>query len=359
MTIDRIIIQELEYPEFMSWDLAEQWADGIPVFSENDPNNPEWKATPVKKLDLTADGYGIVHVKDESVNPTGTAKARPAWEMTAAHRDYGRSLIMQKQKINGSIENIHVPRFSVITAGNEGNALSHFFEKYNLPPIKMLVDITTPAEKLAKIKHADQYMVDLSEQKLTAEDIKEASNNKGGTDITSLVGIRPQIIFYDWLVHEAFNESPDEIYVPAGSHRLFENLVTWQEKNVRLYMSDGKADQRLYIPIEKLLSMNILGAEPERIDSQAEKLPAYCKPFVLLKDNDINTLRNLSFTGEGTGVHKVREQYIKQAHDIFQKNGISAEPSGAAGLALYMQRYDEGRINQGKKVLIVNTGKGI
>jgi hypothetical protein len=35
---------------------------------------------------------------------------------------------------------------------------------------------------------------------------------------------------------------------------------------------------------------------------------------------------------------------------------MPTEPSAAAGLALYMQRYERGLVSPEKKVLIVNTG---
>jgi threonine synthase len=42
-----------------------------------------------------------------------------------------------------------------------------------------------------------------------------------------------------------------------------------------------------------------------------------------------------------------------------KKYGIETEPSGAAGLALYLQRYDERQIREGRKIMVVNTGSGL
>jgi len=361
MTIDTLVIKEVDYPPELSWSTVEEWADGIPTFSEDDPKNPEWDETPTSLHDLTKEGYGVVHIKDESVNPTGTAKARPAWEDTTIYRDTARSLLLQKSTINGNIPTLPVPQVTLITAGNEGHAIAHFFQKYNCPPPNLIVDINTPAARMKSLKQlrANIYAVDLSQRTLTTADIKKVSGKKNIIDLTSVISTRPQQLSYDWFSHEALNQEPDEIYVPYGSGRIVENLITWQEINTRKYLAHNKPDPRLKTPIEKLVNISILGAEPERIDSQADKLPAHFKPFRIFDDHDISALIDFSFTGRNTGVYKTKEAYIAHAHQILTEKGIAAEPSAAAGLALYMQRYDAGLTNKHQKTLIVNTGKGI
>lgn|SRR3989338_1577650 len=101
MAIDIDIIQENEHPKGMDWELVEKWADGIPVFSENDPTHPKWRATPTFPIDLTSEGYGVVFIKDEAdarSNPTQTIKDRMAWELTTLYGDYARGLYSKKKK---------------------------------------------------------------------------------------------------------------------------------------------------------------------------------------------------------------------------------------------------------------------
>ena len=176
--------------------------------------------------------------------------------------------------------------------------------------------------------------------------------NENGIDITSVSSLEPHAIFYDWHVHEAFNETPNEIYVPYGSGRVMENYVTWQMRNAR------KKDPRLKIPVGRLINISILGAEPEKRKSIADKLTKDYNPFVIFHDEDLSALRTLAFTGRNTGVYQIPEERIEQAYKLLRKY-CDTEPSGSAGLALYLQRFDEGKISPRNKVLIVNTGKGI
>lgn len=362
MTLDRKVIQELLYQPFMDWALVERWLE-IPVFAESNPACPEWQPTPVFPLDLTTEEYGVVSIKDESVNPTGTHKDRPAWEIAAAYRDFAHVLHTRKVELTGAIAALSVPRFSLITEGNEGRALAERLKQHGLPPVKVVVGLRIGPERLEALKrlHVDIYQVDLQNHQLTAEDVKEITNNVNGIDITSAVSLDPQEIFYDWLAHEIFNESPDEVYVPYGSGRLMENLLTWQKRNVRKYIADGRGDQRLRIPLDTLIGIHIFGAEPQDVDSKADKLSAHFKPFTLFKDHDVGYLIALGLTGHNSKVYKVREEYIRQAHTLFERYGVRGEASAAAGLALYMQLVDERTVNpaDGKKRLVVNTGKGI
>ncbi len=375
MTLDRIVVKETKFQPIMDWKLVEQFADGIPTFNENDPDKPEWTATPTTPIDLSHDGYGLVYIKNEAdkrSNPTQTIKDRAAWELTTLYRDFARGLYLKKKEgvLNGNIGSVPIPRLSIITAGNVGRAISHMYQKFGLPPMKLLLDVQIPEDRLQVLKglHADIYLTDLREnvfekdkqkrnRPYTPQEIKILTNNKDGIDITSVMALEPQTTFYDWHVHEAFNENPDEIYVPYGSGRLWENYLSWQEKAIRTDAT-GRKDPRLRVPIAKVIAMSILGAEPQNQDSKADKLTKSYNPFMLFDDQDISALKILSFTGKDTDVHKVSEEKIKQAYQIMSKY-VETEPSAAAGLALYFQRFEEGKINPKRKSLVVNTGKGI
>ncbi|MEA2037538.1 MAG: PLP-dependent lyase/thiolase [Nanoarchaeota archaeon] len=356
--LDRIVLKEIEYPKRMSWRLVEEWAD-IPLLSENDPNNPEWIPTPVVKADLSKYGYGTVYIKDESnkeSNPTGTIKDRPAWDLATIGRDYARLLDLKLKAgvLNGNVGSLSVPRLTLMTEGNAGTAIAERFEGHGLPPIKLIVNKNMPEERLNELMklYADIYMIDLDQKALSPEEIKMFSNNPNGLDLTSVQIFEPHAVFYDWHVHEVFNEKPDEVYVPYGSGRLFENFLTWQYRNLR------NQDPRLKIQLSKLASMDIFGAEPEIRDSVADKLTKSFNPFTILDDNDVSGLITHSFSGDHTGTYKVKEEKIKEAYRILKDLKIEAEPSGAASLALYLQRYEAGQVDPGKKIMVVNTGKG-
>ena len=92
------------------------------------------------------------------------------------------------------------------------------------------------------------------------------------------MAIRPQEVFYDWHVHEAFNffQRDGEIYVPHGSGDLFANYVTWQM--ITGLHGAAKKDIRLRVHPSVVASLDILGAMPSETKSNADKREKYAKP---------------------------------------------------------------------------------
>jgi len=356
--------REIYFPRTMTEALVERWGDGIPSFSDADPLRPEWRATRVLRLNELPN----VLVKDESdplSNPTRTVKDRAAWELGTLYRDFARACFLDLRSGRFSRNDLHatlIPRLTLITSGNEGRAVAECFARYGLPPPKIVVSNTLPLEQprtydaLRKLR-ADLYLADLSVP-LAPEEIRHLSHNDDGIDITSVRSIEPNATFYDWQVHEVFGEEPDEVYVPYGSGRLTENYLTWQDRT-RVHAATGQRDPRLTTSPDKVRRISILAAEPERSDSIADKLTAPFKPFLLFKGDDMNALRQFMFTGPDTQKDTVSEAFIDEAHRMLLGNGIDAEPSGAAGLALYLKRLRQGATDSFRRVVVVNTGMGL
>ncbi len=381
--LDRQIIKEIGFPRLMTVELVDRWAEGIPKPDESIV--PEFTPTDTKPLDLGRDGE--VWVKDESSNPTGTIKDRPAWELATVYRDHvarklwlgiragkegkeyrGRvyrvydGVVYQKRYASRRWEPVPIPKVSVVTSGNEGRALAECFERYGLPPPKLIVGEDTDqsiVEALRKLR-ADIYMLNLQEKELTPQDILKYTNNtQAGIELTSNKVLEPEAIFYDWHVHETFNQEPDMVFVPFGSGRLLENYLYWIKKTGENY-DEGKArDSRLTVEPDKVAGIRLLGAEPEELDSDADKLSAAFKPFRIFKDTDLQTIDLLAIAGEGSGVYKISEDLIQEAYALLRANNFQAEPSAAAGLALYLKHFREGLIQGRKKVIIINTGRGL
>ncbi|MBI4250103.1 PLP-dependent lyase/thiolase [Candidatus Uhrbacteria bacterium] len=373
----REVVKRITFPEFMSPELMAQWIESIPQFLLKDLKDPEWPQTPTCDLNLTRDGYGAISVKDESVNPTGTMKDRPAWEFVKLYADYAFGLFLRTSGFNEAkakdfLSKQRIPRFTLITSGNEGAAVATAFERYGLPPPKIVVGRMALAQEVKRLSRlrADIYRVDLS-KRLDPMLMKVITENEHGVEITSQSPhFLPQVVFYDWLVHECFREQPDDVYVPYGSGRLMENFLTWQSLTLHNGMNpdprlgvQGEDPSVIRDMISCVQRLNVFGAEPSNPDSDADKLTAPYKPFLIFREEDIESQATLHRTGAETAKISVEESYIHGAYEIFQREGIKAEVSAAAGLALYMQRCDSvGKKERDRiitrKALIVNTGRG-
>jgi threonine synthase len=357
-----VIVKELPFPENFNPDIVEKWAQGIPLFSENDPENPEWQPTPTQTIEYQ--GRKIL-IKDESANPTGTMKDRPAWEMACLYRDLARMCLL-KGLTEREIRELTIPSLSILSSGNAGLALADLFKKFDLPPPRILVGNNTHEAIINELEklYANIYLIDLNKP-LSANDILEATNNTNGKDITSDQTIEPQVVFYDWLVHEVFNEidhNPDKsnhIYMPYGSGRLFESFLYWQVQSIKRYIQNIPPDPRLKINPLKLLQTSLHGAEPSGQNSSADKLTANYKPFLLFQREEAERCIPFQQTGKQTSVEDFDECRIKKANELMKKYNIKSEDSGSAGLALAIEHIEEEKISDNDQIIIINTGSGL
>lgn len=123
--------------------------DSIVIHSENNPfkpefpiDDPKFPATPTYKIEVP--GFSNVWMKDESVNPTGTHKDRMAREIVVTYRDF--LLSKKRGLLPGAL-----PQASIISSGSAAYAIQSRLKKFNLPRIKVLVDITTPQDIISQL----------------------------------------------------------------------------------------------------------------------------------------------------------------------------------------------------------------
>ena len=322
----------------------------IKVGSENDPtkpefpaDNPKFPATPTTKINIPE--FPNVWLKDESKNPTGTHKDRMAWEMVVTYREF---LLAKKE---GLLKE-KLPQLSLITSGSAGFAIQTMLNRYDLPNLKCLVDIDIDERIIHCLEKigCEIYRADLARKPFHWKEILTLTDNLDGIDITSNDALDPTVKFYDWLSYEIINQSPDYCFIPFGTGNLFENLLNINKKEVL----SNFHDPRFSGDIEKLKRCNFIGATVNDPKSKADKLYSPHLPFVHFDEQWIRVYRNQGCCGTESNVHLIQEKFLDEAIKFAKEQNIECEPSGIAGLALFLQLRH--KIPKDKKILIINTG---
>lgn len=322
---------------------------GLYVPSLNDPSKPEFPPRPFYEPRFPASntyrvdvpGFSNVWLKDESTNPTGTHKARMAWEVLIKAKRY------------------NIKEVSIISSGSAAAAIQHFFNLFKVnTKLKVLMDnrIKSNIKEALRQMGCEVYETDLSKESLSSKEIKELTNNKEGIDITYREILdRFNDNYYDWLSYEVLNENPAYCFVPFGTGDLFVNILIIAERefNNSIY----KHDPRFLGDIKKISACNFMGATTRDANSRMDKLFSYYLPSLDDYQFYINSLIQNERIGNLSGILDVDENYIEEALDISKKHSIRCEPSGIAGLALLLQMKDE--LPRDEKILIVNTGSTI
>jgi len=329
----------------------EQILKSIVVASENDPNKPEFPADNPKfpathTYKIKVNGFSNVWLKDESHNPTGTHKDRMAWEIVVTYRDF---LLAKKR---GQIKGV-LPAMSIISSGSAAVAVQTQLRKYNLPNLKVLVDVNMDSYVLKAMKKigCEIYETNLTKKPFHWKEILILTHNRDGFDITSNEALDPTTRFYDWLSYEIINSSPDYCFIPFGTGNLFENVLNINKKEA----STENHDPRFKGKLEALRKCNFIGATTNNPKSKADKLYSPHLPFVHFDEQWIRIYRHAGFCGSGSSVFLIKEQYLDKAMKLAKSQGINCEHSGISGLALLLQMKN--KIPKNKKILIVNTGK--
>lgn len=324
--------------------------ESIHVASENDPNNPEFPpedpqfpATPTVQINVP--GFSNVWLKDESHNPTGTHKDRMAWEIIVTYRNF---LLAKKQGLTDK----PLPSFSIISSGSAATAIQNRLRQYNLPALRVIVDHTTDpliTEHLQKIG-CKLFRTDLSQRLLQWNDILKITENERGFDITSSEALDPTTRFYDWLSYEILNNNPEWCFVPFGTGNLYENILNIAKKEILA----EKHDPRFRGDTKIWRQCNYIGATTSNPSSKATKLYSPHLPFVHYDEQWIRFYQTSGYCGPHSEVKQVDEECLEEAIRILIENGVHAEASAAASLAMLLQMRSQ--VPPDAKIVIVSTG---
>ncbi len=338
MKLESVVIKEVPCPSHLTMEFLECWATAPKPNVLKEPHHY------LTKADLTKHGYGKIFISDQSKNPTGTVKDYFAADVVNFYRTFALCITPDTE-----ITSMPVQRASEITAGNTGRSLAVALAANGMPPPKLLVDKGINPERLAELckLDADIYAVDLNKQRLTPEDVARLTRNKHPLCLQTA----KRVCYKDHAMGMLKLLSSDEIYLPYGSGDLFDSYLITLKARADVAVHFGP-----FAPPRS--SPNVFGATPRKSDSVADKLGGRFKPASLFSPEEIQELKKAEIVRDATGIYKVREGMIRKAHKIMNEF-CPAEPSAAAGLALYLQRYEAGLVNPDEKVLVVNTGKGI
>ncbi len=335
-----LLVENAEYTQVFS--MIMDGGNEMPEFPYP-PFIPCFPATPAVPIKVT--GFNNVWLKDESHNPVGTHKDRLSWEIYLFYNEFIKEQIDSGTKLK-------LPRLSLISSGNAALSIQYLLQLNGLPNLKVLID----PKRIDKIlldavrkSGCEVYLFDLDKDELYSEDILRLTNNTGGYDITYGDKIENiKFSFYDWLSYEILNLNPQHVFIPYGSGDLYKNIVEICIKE----LTTVKTAKRFFGNKNILSKCHFFGATTDNPKSQMKMLFA---PYNSYRENNLKNVFSGGHIGHKSNIYVVEEKYVKPALSLAKINGITCEPSGVAGLALFLQMRKE--LPPDDKILIINTGK--
>lgn len=289
-------------------------------------------------------GFPELYIKDESLNPTGSFKAR------------GMAVAISRAKELG------IKHVSVSSLGNAGTALSAYaalagMKSYVFMPKDVPRSFIVQCVALgAKVELVDGMITDCS--RVAEEEAREA----GRFDLSTLkepYRVEGKKTMGFELAEQLNWELPDVIIYPTGggtgligmwkAFEEMENLGWVKNKKPRMVsvQSDGCA------PIVRAFYENKDSAEPwQNAQTIADglRVPAAIGDFIILR-----TIRE----SRGTAVTVSDSEIMECLQLLGTTQGIFTCPEGAATLAAFRRLREQNWIKDREKVVLFNTASGL
>ena len=301
--------------------------------------------TPVLPLQTLGKKYDLpqLFLKDESLNPTGSFKAR------------GLSVAVSKAKELG-IRSCIVP-----TAGNAGGALSAYCAKADIEAtvimpkhtpiifqqecelygakVILVEGLISDCGKLAKAMQQEQDVFDMST-------LKEPYRLEGKKTLGYEIAEQ-----YNW-------QLPDVIVYPTGGGTGL--IAIWKAFKEMISMGwiENKLPKMIAVQAENcqpiVYSWTGLHANASQYKGKASLANGLAVPNPFGEDLIIETLIESS----GYALSVTEQEMISGVKEIAAAEGILVAPEGAAVWKGLLKLVDEGFIDRDEKILLLNTGSG-
>jgi threonine synthase len=287
-------------------------------------------------------GLDRLYVKDESLNPTNSFKAR------------GQSAAITRARALG------VTTVSVPSAGNAGNAMAAYAAKAGLVAKVFLPrDVKTPFIRECRLYGADVTLVDgvITD---AARAATEAGSSLGWYDVSTLkepYRIEGKKTMAYELAEQMEWEWPDWIVYPTGGGTGMVGM--WKAFDEIEHLGWVPRGRR-----PRMVSVQAEGCAPivRAFHHGVESAPAWENPVTVADGlrvpraiGDFLILRAVRESG-GTAIAVSDAAMIDGMLELGSTEGISAAPEGGAALAAIRALVADGSIRSTDRVVLFNTG---
>lgn len=331
----------IDFEERSMW----RYASVLPLLSRKNRVSLGEGFTPVLRLDKLANNLGMANLllKDESLNPTGSFKAR------------GLSMAVSKAKELG-VEACIVP-----TAGNAGGALSAYCAKAGIKATVVMPRHTPEAFKKECLAFGAELVLVDGLINDCAQKVAQLKKENAYFDISTM----------------------KEPYRLEGKKTLGYELaeqLDWTLPDVILYPAGGGTGLiGIWKAFQEMKSMGWIKDIPTRmIAVQASNCQPLVATFTGLQTSSANyqgkaTVANglavprpfaerlmldVLAQSRGTALAVSEDEITASVKELARTEGLLVAPEGAALLATLKQLLKTGEVNREEKVLLLNTGSG-
>ena len=317
----------------------------MPVLHEDNIVTLGEGMTPIIKMEKLGNKYNLpaLLLKDESLNPTGSFKAR------------GLSAAISKAKELG------VERCIIPTAGNAGGAMSAYCAKAGM---KAIVVMPRHTPKVFK-EECELYNAELIlEEGLISHCAKKVAAIKKERDCFDLSTFKEpyrlegkKTMGYE--IAEQLNwVLPDVVLYPTGGGTGLVGIWKAFEEMISMGWIPNKLPRMIAVQAENccpiLQTWTGAQADSRNYIGKPSVANGLAVPNPFAEDLMLKTLNE----SKGTVIAISDADMIKAVKEIAREEGMLIAPEGAALLPALLRLIEEGHIGRNENILLLNTGSG-
>ena len=321
-----------------------RYREMMPLFDGEDPITLGEGFTPLVHARSLGAKYGLdrLYIKDESLNPTNSFKAR------------GQSAAITRAKY------LDVDTVSVPSAGNAGNAMAAYAARAGLhAKVFLPKDVKEPFVRECRLYGADIQLVDgliTDAGRVAAErggplgwydvsTLKEPYRIEGKKTMAYEIAEQMDWRWPDWMIYPTGGGTG-----MVGMWKAFEELeaIGWMAPDARPRMVSVQAEG--CAPIVRAFAEGAEKARPwegAKTIADGLRVPRAIGDFLIL--------RAVRESG-GTALTVTDASMVAGMIEIGSREGISAAPEGGAALAAIERLVAGGQIKPHESVVLFNTG---
>jgi threonine synthase len=321
-----------------------RYREMMPLFDGEEPVTLGEGWTPLLHARRLGAALGLerLFVKDESLNPTNSFKAR------------GLSAAVTRAAYLGA------QTLSVPSAGNAANAMAAYAAAAGLDAkVFMPRDVKVPFVRECELYGAEVHLVDgliTDAGRIAAEHgtplgwydmstLKEPYRLEGKKTMAYELGEQLGWAFPDWIVYPTGGGTG-----MVGMWKAFEELeaIGWKPAGTRPQMVSVQAEH--CAPIVRAFADGAERSEPwenARTVADGLRVPKAIGDFLVL--------RAVRESG-GTALAVSDADMVRDMRELGSREGISAAPEGGAALTALKMLVKDGRVGRDQTVVIFNTG---
>ena len=319
-----------------------RYAELLPVFEEENIVSLGEGWTPIHLLRKLSYQLGMreILLKDESVNPTGSFKAR------------GLSVAISKAKESG-ITHCIIP-----TAGNAGGALSAYAAKANIKATVIMPIHTADTLKEECRLYGAELILISGLIDACGKKAKQLAAETGGFDMSTMkepYRLEGKKTLGFEIAEQCNWQLPDVIIYPTGGGTGLIGMWKAFKEMQQLKWITGKLPRMVIVKSKNcnpMIQMFETGAFPENFSAEASIASGLVVPYPFAKD----LIQQVVKESKGTAITVTEEEITKGIEDIAATEGLLLSPEGSATYIGLKKLIEKDYVKEDETVLLFNTG---